>query len=565
MDQHVPPTPDEQRPDPAAAGPTPAQDQPAGTPDSTPDSTTSAVPPGTEVPPQGPAAPGPGDQPGSAPGGPGGGQGGGLFGAVRRLGVQRSDDRWIGGVCAGVAERWGVDPIVVRGLLAATLLLGGVGAVAYGIAWALLPERRDGRIHLEEMVAGRFDVAIVGAALVAVLGAARGGDLWWSFWGPGPGWAQDVANGFSGVLWLGFVVAVVIGIASAASRSGRTSSGAPRPTSPYPAPPHAGSGPAPARPGTPYATTPSTPAPYSPTPYAPTPYARTAYPPTSYAPPQPAAHQPGSYAATSPYRSSPYVSAPVGAGTPSPAGPYGPAAAAGHPAPRPQAGPPPRPPKPRRRGPGATSVGVVVALALLTLAALLATSRTGAFDGPVLLTTLGVTAVLAGLGIVVAGLRGRSSGSLGFLAIVSLLVALPAGAVARPGWVWEHDGATRFSDSAVVVTTRADAADGVRVGAGDTTLDLTGVPLSDDLLTVPVSVGAGQLEIVVPRDAAVEATVRLGLGSVVWDIDDSYEQVDGLGVDRRTFSDEASSAGQPQIDLDLSVGVGKITIVREDA
>ena len=29
--------------------------------------------------------------------------------------------------------------------------------------------------------------------------------------------------------------------------------------------------------------------------------------------------------------------------------------------------------------------------------------------------------------------------------------------------------------------------------------------------------------------------------------------------------DEASSAGQPQIDLDLSVGVGKITIVREDA
>ncbi|MDC7123788.1 PspC domain-containing protein, partial [Cellulomonas fimi] len=84
---------------------------------------------------------------------------GGFFAAVRRTGMFRGDDRWIGGVCDGLARRFGLDPLLVRGLFAASILLGGLGLVVYGVAWALLPEQSDGRIHLEEMVAGRFDVA----------------------------------------------------------------------------------------------------------------------------------------------------------------------------------------------------------------------------------------------------------------------------------------------------------------------------------------------------------------------------------------------------------------------
>jgi len=77
-----------------------------------------------------------------------------FFDSLRRIGVARSDDRWIGGVAAGVGERYGLDPLLVRGLLVLSVFVGGIGLVLYGIAWLLLPERSDGRIHLEQTLRG---------------------------------------------------------------------------------------------------------------------------------------------------------------------------------------------------------------------------------------------------------------------------------------------------------------------------------------------------------------------------------------------------------------------------
>ena len=62
-----------------------------------------------------------------------------FFAGLRGLGVVRTQDRWIGGVAGGLGLRLGVDPLVTRGLFAASILLGGLGLVLYGIAWALLP------------------------------------------------------------------------------------------------------------------------------------------------------------------------------------------------------------------------------------------------------------------------------------------------------------------------------------------------------------------------------------------------------------------------------------------
>ena len=67
-------------------------------------------------------------------------------------------------------------------IFAASLLLGGLGLVVYGVAWALLPERRDGRIHAEEMILGRFDIALLGALAFVLVGLGRG-DTWFFFWG----------------------------------------------------------------------------------------------------------------------------------------------------------------------------------------------------------------------------------------------------------------------------------------------------------------------------------------------------------------------------------------------
>jgi phage shock protein PspC (stress-responsive transcriptional regulator) len=192
----------------------------------------------------------------------------GFFGAVRRLGVQRTDDRWVAGVCSGVAERFGIDPLVVRGLLGVALLLGGAGAVAYGIAWALLPERRDGRIHLEETIAGRFDVAIVGAAALVVLGAGRGSDAWGGGWGPGPHWVGNVLDAIGGLLWFGFIASLVVAAVVLVTRSQRDRAGSPGPTTPYGQPPYG---------QPPYGQPPQGQPPYARAPYARPPYGQPPY------------------------------------------------------------------------------------------------------------------------------------------------------------------------------------------------------------------------------------------------------------------------------------------------
>lgn len=56
--------------------------------------------------------------------------------------LQRSaDDRWIGGVCGGVAEYTGVDANLIRLLTAVGTLLGlGSLIVAYVVAWVIMPK-----------------------------------------------------------------------------------------------------------------------------------------------------------------------------------------------------------------------------------------------------------------------------------------------------------------------------------------------------------------------------------------------------------------------------------------
>ena len=48
--------------------------------------------------------------------------------------VPRSNDRIVAGVAGGWADRWGVEPTVVRAALGLLTLAGGIGVVLYGIA-----------------------------------------------------------------------------------------------------------------------------------------------------------------------------------------------------------------------------------------------------------------------------------------------------------------------------------------------------------------------------------------------------------------------------------------------
>lgn len=445
-----------------------------------------------------------------------------FWAGVRRTGLVRTQDRWIGGVAGGVAARLGVDPLLVRGLIAVSFLLGGLGLVLYGVAWALLPEQSDGRIHLEELGAGRSDVALLGALAFVVVGLARG-DGWWWFW-DGEGW-------FTGLLWLGFLVGVGALVVTALRR--RPGVPTPPPGGPYPAP-AAGTvpvaGPAPAAGTTWGATPPAGPATTVPLP----PVAAPGAPVPPVGPPPPPL-----------YGSAPYGSPP--------------------PAPRPPA--PPRPPRPPRNGADAATVGAVVGLSALGLAALLLAERADVWSGSVWLTTGGIALVIAGLGIVTLGLRGRSSGFVGFLAIAGALVWVPSALVAQvdSGW-WTSDDGPVTSDERVF-TSRDDAERGVSVGMGSSRVDLTAVPLDEaDPLRVPVDLGAGELVVVVPADAAVSADVTVGAGSLTWELDGQTLRHEGVALDGLQLDDEAVQSGSAaQIVLTVDVGAGEIRIIEEDA
>lgn len=57
-------------------------------------------------------------------------------------GLVRTDDRWIAGVCAGLAHRFGLTPNTVRLLFVLSCLLPGPQFVVYIVLWILMPDGR---------------------------------------------------------------------------------------------------------------------------------------------------------------------------------------------------------------------------------------------------------------------------------------------------------------------------------------------------------------------------------------------------------------------------------------
>jgi phage shock protein C len=106
---------------------------------------------------------------------------------LRQLRRSRND-KVVGGVCGGLGRYLGVDPVLLRVAAAALALSGGVGVLAYVVAWVAIPEAAPDEPETAAPRADRHAVALaVGAALVA-LGALLllrsvvpwfGADLFW--------------------------------------------------------------------------------------------------------------------------------------------------------------------------------------------------------------------------------------------------------------------------------------------------------------------------------------------------------------------------------------------------
>jgi len=52
-----------------------------------------------------------------------------------------TDDRMVAGVAGGLAEYFGIDPIIIRVLFVVSVLAGGAGIIAYIILMIVMPEQ----------------------------------------------------------------------------------------------------------------------------------------------------------------------------------------------------------------------------------------------------------------------------------------------------------------------------------------------------------------------------------------------------------------------------------------
>jgi len=463
-----------------------------------------------------PPAPGPGAATGSHATGPGNGyafQGGppfhsdpapapstDFFGWIRSQGISRGNDRWIGGVCSGIAHRLGVDPIIIRGVAVVLTLLAGIGVLLYGLAWAFLPEP-DGRIHVQEAGAGRWSSGMTGSLIATVLGlTGLGGGFW--------GWSH---NGLSGFLWTVFWVGGAIYLVYYLSQRNKAN-----PTMAGHRPAHGMTQPTGGA-GTGHASSFSAGTASAPTPgqsAAPS-YGSEA----SYGSGPAYGSATASGTGSTPYGQGGYGTADTGygaagAGTGSGSGSgdgYNGTGAGASGSSYPAPWVPPRPPKPRPSGPGAPAVAIATGCALLVGGGLKALDAANliTLGGSANAIVWASAAAVLGLGILVAGFRGRTAGILSLFAVIALVT----------GGIYNtvNDGRMRFQQVDWNPASIEEARSGIDITAGRGTVDLTDLspsaPLASDVV-VPLDITASNVTVVIPQNVPVDIKADMTMGNL---------------------------------------------------
>ncbi|UKA70092.1 PspC domain-containing protein [Arthrobacter sp. FW306-06-A] len=466
------------------------------------------------------AGPGSGAGPGSSAGpGPGAGSGPDyafhnnpapapstdFFGWIRSNGIYRGNDRWIGGVCSGIAHRLNVDPIIIRGVFIVLTLLAGIGVLLYGLAWAFLPEP-DGRIHVQEAGAGRWSSGMTGSLIATVLGlTGLGGGFW--------GWSH---NGLSGLLWTVFWVGGAIYLVYYLSQRNKA-----HPTMAGHGSVHGTTQPS-GHSGTGYtssfsAGTASAPAPGQ----SSVPTSGSGAPTYGSGPTYPSgtgssAYGQGGYGSAGTGTGSGYggtfpTGAVPGAGVPGRSTPGGPGSGVPGGGSYPAPWVPPRPPKPRPSGPGAPAVAIATGCALLVGGGLKALDAANliSLGGSANAIVWASAAVVLGLGILIAGLRGRSAGILSLFAVIALVT----------GGVYNtvDDGRMRFQQVDWNPASIEEARGGIDITAGRGTVDLTDLspsaPLTSDVV-VPLDVTASNVTVVIPHNLPVDIKADMTMGNL---------------------------------------------------
>ena len=466
-----------------------------------------------------------------------------FFESMRGSGWYRAQPRVIGGVCSGVAARTGWDMSLVRVLTVLAAFFIPVVPLAYALGWLLLPEAQDGRIHLEEALEGRFDIAVVGGIVLGLFSlSSLIPSVGLIFGGAGIGFGSFFALAIIGGL-IGLVYLVVASASSSNKRRGPGAPGQQYGTPQYGTPQYGGQqGASPAGDTAPFGGT--------------TPSASGAGPAS---PGQTGPEHPAGY----PFYGVP-ADSPSAAGAPgAQAGPRPAAARPSQPHPgwRPPAGPPkprqwtPRPaPTHRPRTVSARANLAITGLLVLVAAAVFAGIYmvdkgpaipfiTAASQSQTIARIIviggGVCLIIVGLSLAIAALRDRSAGWLTTLSILGLILALPTAAI---GTEATHNAITTIGSTIQNPTSDQTVDWTVSSVHGSSplstvTLDLSGAP-AGTTKSITVSWQAWQnLTIKVAEGQPVQIVCQSSIDSLATNMDN-----DGWAAPLRDCSDKTATS-----------------------
>lgn len=187
---------------------------------------------------------------------------------------------------------------------------------------------------------------------------------------------------------------------------------------------------------------------------------------------------------------------------------------------------------------------------------------------------LAAALLVVGAGLLVSSVVGRARSLIvvGALLVPPVLAGQVIAAADLPAGVWNIESG-RVGEITHTPTQVGELDSEYRLAAGSVRLDLSELDTSDaprvggrSTIEVDVQVGAGEIHVIVPDDAAVTATGRSGIGVVSLF---GERNLGGLGAGpleaSRSPQDPAAGGPRPDlIELDLATGVGEVLVTVAD-
>ena len=251
---------------------------------------------------------------------------------------------------------------------------------------------------------------------------------------------------------------------------------------------------------------------------------------------------PAPYPTPAPY-AAPAAFTPTGPLPPPPSGPH-----------YPTYGPPLPPAPPKER----SILGrVTLSVAAIVVGVLIGWNAATDSDVPAQAVIASALAVV-GIGLVVGAVLGRAR----WLVVWGIVLVVLASAAAFA------DGRLRggVGDRTWTPHTVADLHTPYRLGAGESTLDLTELDLGGtDRQRVEVRQGVGELVVVVPADVTVLVDADVRAGEIRWDVGDAFggqRTQDGTDVSERFTMPQGSAPSSATLVIDAELGLGNLEVRR---